>query len=192
MNVREIKKICRYYAIENYTINPDGSIDVYEDVWLSNKDLTELPLTFNKVTGNFWCQNNKLTTLKGSPKEVGGDFSYYSNNLSNLEFCPKIVGGSFSCGGNKKLTSLKGCPEKIGKDFNCSWTSLTNLKYIPDCDTLYCYGCPIPLFEYRYIFMHKVNKIAASDDEYNEILNRLLKEDKTIPEKIQELQKYVN
>ncbi len=39
--------------IRNYTINPDGSIDVDEDVWLYDKGLTKLPLKFNKVNELF-------------------------------------------------------------------------------------------------------------------------------------------
>ena len=63
-----ISLICEKYNIENYTINPDGSIDVAGDVNLDNMKLTELPLTFNKVTGSFDCVNNNLTSLKGCPK----------------------------------------------------------------------------------------------------------------------------
>ena len=164
-----IEEICEQYEIENYTINPDGSIDVDGSVDLNMLKLEEIPLQFNIVTENFYCNHNKLTTLKGSPKEVGG---------------------SFYCIYNEYLTSLKGAPKKVGDVFDCAYTSLTNLKYIPDCDTLSCNGCSIPFFEYRYIFMHKVNIIFTGNTEYNKILNRLLKEDKTIPEKIQELQTY--
>ena len=45
-NFNEIHKICQKYGIENYTINPDGNIDVDGNVSLSNKKLTELP-SFN-------------------------------------------------------------------------------------------------------------------------------------------------
>ena len=58
-----ISLICKQYNIENYTVNDDGSIDVNGDVFLDNKGLTELPLSFNKVTGYFSCSNNKLTSL---------------------------------------------------------------------------------------------------------------------------------
>jgi hypothetical protein len=42
-NEQEIINICKKYNIQNYTINPDGSIDVNGDVWLSNKKLTKIP-----------------------------------------------------------------------------------------------------------------------------------------------------
>jgi hypothetical protein len=92
-----IKKICKRYDIENYTINPDGTIDVYGDVNLSFYDLTELPLTFNKITGCFDCDYNQLTTLKGSPKCVGDSFYCSHNRLTSLEFGPDYVDELFYC-----------------------------------------------------------------------------------------------
>ena len=73
-NEQEIINICKKYKITNYTINSDGSIDVVGSVNLFKRNLTELPLKFNKVSGNFTCYNNKLTTLDGSPNYVGGSF----------------------------------------------------------------------------------------------------------------------
>jgi hypothetical protein len=35
-----IDSICKKYDIKNYTINDDGSIDVDENVYLSNRGLT--------------------------------------------------------------------------------------------------------------------------------------------------------
>ena len=91
-----IKKICKRYNITNYTINGDGSIDVFGDVDLSFKNLIEFPLTFNKVTGYFYCNNNKLTSLKGCPRWVGGFFCS-NNNLTSLEFSPDYVDELFYC-----------------------------------------------------------------------------------------------
>ena len=95
-----ISLICKQYGIENYTINSDGSIDVNGNVFLYKKGLTELPLTFNKVTGFFHCGRNNLTTLKGSPRWVGGWFVCEHNNLTNLEFSPEYVGLDFWCNNN--------------------------------------------------------------------------------------------
>ncbi len=89
----DIDEICRKYNIENYTINPDGSIDVNEDVDLYNKGLTKLPLKFNKVNGDFNCSYNKLTSLEGSPIEVNGSFYCNNNKLTSFEFSPKIIRG---------------------------------------------------------------------------------------------------
>ena len=92
-----ISLICKRYRIKNYTINPDGSIDVNGNVNLSWYKLTELPLVFNRVTGWFNCDFNQLTTLKGSPRWVGGWFSCSNNQLTSLEFSPEYVGGHFWC-----------------------------------------------------------------------------------------------
>ena len=97
--MNSIHEICKQYEIENYTINPDGSIDVDGDVYLCNKGLTELPLVFNKVSGNFDCGDNNLTTLKGSPRWISGDFYCDDNDLTD-NYCDTEIGGYF-------YTSLK-------------------------------------------------------------------------------------
>jgi hypothetical protein len=113
-----ISLICKQYGIENYTINSDGSIDVNGNVFLYKKGLTELPLTFNKVTGNFDCGSNNLTTLKGCPRWIGGGFSCYDNHLTSLEFSPDYVGGDFWCQYNKLTNNY--CDSEIGGDFYTS------------------------------------------------------------------------
>jgi hypothetical protein len=111
-----ISLICKRYGIENYTINGDGSIDVNGSVNLYNKGLTELPLTFNKVTGYFTCSCNQLTSLKGSPKWVGGNFYCNGNQLTSLEFSPDYVGGDFFCHDNELIDNL--CDTEIGGYFH--------------------------------------------------------------------------
>ena len=125
-----ISLICKQYGITNYTINPDGSIDVDDDVDLYGFDLTELPLTFNKVTGYFDCGVNNLTTLKGCPRWVGGYFNCEDNQLTSLEFSPDYIGGYFSCSCNQ-LTSLEFSPDYVGDSFDCDDNYLTD-NY---CDT---------------------------------------------------------
>jgi hypothetical protein len=110
-----ISLICEKYKITNYTINSDGSIDVNGDVDLAGFDLTELPLTFNKVNGYFNCSYNKLTTLEGCPKWIGGWFSCHDNQLTSLEFSPDYVGGYFSCIWNKLTDNY--CESEIGGYF---------------------------------------------------------------------------
>jgi len=105
-----IDSICTTYGIDNYTINSDGTVDVDNDVNLSSKKLTKLPLKFGKVSGNFFCSDNYLTTLEGSPQSVGGNFNCRSNYLKTLEFCPKSVGGYFSFYKNS-IKDLYGFPE---------------------------------------------------------------------------------
>ncbi len=113
-----ISLICKQYGITNYTINEDGSIDVVGDVDLYDKNLTELPLTFNKVSGSFNCSWNRLTSLKGGPRWVGGYFYCSHNQLTSLEFSPDYVGGDFYCTGNKLIDNY--CETEIMGNFYTS------------------------------------------------------------------------
>ena len=74
MSEQEIHDICEKYDITNYTINPDGSIDVDGNVNLSYMGLTKIPIKFNKVSGYFDCSYNFITSLEGCPREVVGNF----------------------------------------------------------------------------------------------------------------------
>ena len=115
-----ISLICKKYKITNYTINDDGSIDVDGNVILYDENLTELPLTFNRIDGDFNCGNNRLSSLKGGPKWVGGYFSCSNNRLSSLEFSPYYVGSDFYCINNKLVDNY--CDIEISGEF------FTNLK----------------------------------------------------------------
>ena len=96
---QEVKSWCEEMGIKNYTINPQGEIDVDGHVNLTNKYFKELPYKFGKV--------NKLFSLSGC------------KNLISLKNCPNIVTGNFSCSSCSQLDSLEGCPTKVGGDFFC-------------------------------------------------------------------------
>lgn len=106
MSIEEIHLICGKYNIRNYTINSDGSIDVEGDVNLVKKNLKEIPLKFNKVSGYFDISFNRLTSLEGSPREV---YSY------------------FDCSSNL-LTTLIGSPDKVHQYFYCTYNKLKSLE----------------------------------------------------------------
>ncbi len=107
--INNIRKICSKYDISRYSINDDGSIDVGIHVDIRDNKLTELPVKFNRVNGNFMCGANLLTTLKRAPAYVGGYFNCNNNKLTSLEGGPKYVGGYFTCVQNN-LTSLQYAP----------------------------------------------------------------------------------
>lgn len=92
----EIESIIRkhWILIDDYYINEDGSIDVDGNVKFSEKMdfVKELPLKFNKVSGDFDCSKLSLESLKGSPIEVGGTYDCSYNQLSKLEHLPKKAG----------------------------------------------------------------------------------------------------
>jgi hypothetical protein len=143
MSNEEIESICNKYGIIDYTIN-DGVVDVNGDVYLIDREFTELPIRFGQVTGDFYCHNNKLTSLIGSPKSVGGDFECYYNQLTKLEGSPQIVGDSFDCADNQ-LTDLNGSPSSVGGSFVCDGNQVTDLTGIPDSigADFYCADNPI-------------------------------------------------
>jgi len=148
---QEVDSICRKYGIQNYTINPDESIDVDGNVNLFNIGLKKIPLKFRNVRGNFYCHSNKLTSLEGCPQSVDGGFYCSENQLTSLEGCPQSVSGNFSCSTNK-LTSLEGCPQSVGGAFSCYENQLTSLEGCPQSvsGNFYCSdnqltsleGCP--------------------------------------------------
>jgi len=143
----KIHKICKKYHIINYTINNDGSIDVDEndendenwgadenyendenwgtgvsvDLW--NKKLTQLPLKFGRIKGDFFCSVNKLTSLEGCPKEVNGDFYCNDNQLTSFEYAPKIIRGGFYCNRNN-IKSFEYFPSFVEVDFDCDGNSI--------------------------------------------------------------------
>jgi hypothetical protein len=162
-------KIIRYGISNNYTINPDGSIDVDNNVSISGiiriqfiiqgDILTKLPIKFNKVTGSFYCSNNQLTSLEDSPVSVGGDFNCQDNQLTSLEGGPQSVGVDFICS-NNQLTSLEGCPESIGGDFYCHGNQITDFRGVPEFfeGLFYCEGNPIE--EIYKLFIHEDKHIT--------------------------------
>ena len=114
----DINSICWRYNIKNYTINPDGSIDVNTFVWLRYKELKKLPLKFNKVNGDFNCNFNMMKSLEGSPIEINGYFDCGDNELKSFEFAPKIIRGSFDCSWNN-IKTFEYFPNFVKEDFEC-------------------------------------------------------------------------
>ncbi len=122
-NEQEIIEICKKYNIENYTINPDGSIDVDGNVDLSYMKLVKIPLKFNKITGVFVCYGNQLTSLEGCPKEVGGGFNCSDNRITDLQGIPSVINGSLNCAYNS-LKTLKGISKIIDGDLDLDDNSI--------------------------------------------------------------------
>jgi len=137
----KIRRICKRYGMTNYTINPDGSIDVDGVVNLSVEGLTKLPLKFNKINGDFWCDNNEITSLEGSPIEVNNGFYCYSNKLTSFKYTSKIIRGTF----------------------NCEWNNIKTFEYFPSYvkNRFYCSGNPI---DYIWRLFEDITKIELLND----------------------------
>lgn len=110
-----------------------GLVDVAGDFdGPHDKRITELPVQFGKVTGNFLINNcSHLKSLKGAPRTVGGNFDCRSCDLESLVGAPEEVGGYFACSHNK-LTSLEGGPKEVGKSYICAFNDLKDLKGSPE------------------------------------------------------------
>ena len=126
MKREEIVLLCKKFEISKYSVNEDGTVDVYGCVDLSNKNLTQIPLKFNIVGGNFDCSNNKLTSLLGAPTVVFGTFDCSHNELQSLVGVSKKVFLDFDCSHNK-LTTLSNGPATVRFNYNCSHNNLTDL-----------------------------------------------------------------
>jgi hypothetical protein len=153
-----VNAICQKYGIEGYTINNDGSVDVVKVVRLDGKNLTELPINFNKIDGSFTLQGNSLTSLKGCPKSIEGSFSCSDNRLTSLAHCPKYVCDTFFCHTND-IETFDGLDfVNIGGDFDCAWNPIwevwrlfrdhTKFEFFNDCD---------PIRENRVIVLDRLN-----------------------------------
>ena len=124
-----IASIMAELRIIDYTINPGGSIDVNGNVVIPNH-MTEIPVQFGTVNGNFNCSHTKITSLKGSPREVGGDFWCSKTRIRSLRGGPREVGGDFWCW-DTKITRLEGSPIEVGGEFTCYKTKITSLVGSP-------------------------------------------------------------
>ena len=108
---KEIKNWLDKMKVRNYSIQPNGVVDVNGDVDLYNKLLTSFPVQFGSVGGNFYCANNKLTSLAGAPSSVGGDFYCSGNMLTSLHNIHKIIksiGEEFLCDDHKIKSHILG------------------------------------------------------------------------------------
>ena len=124
--MNNINDLCLSLGLKNYEII-DGVVNVNGDVKLYDKGLTNIPIQFGIVTGNFDCSWNKLKSLKGSPIKVLRNFDCNGNKLTSLEGGPVEVGGSYYCSRNK-LTSLEGGPKELGVYLDCDVNPI-NIQY---------------------------------------------------------------
>jgi hypothetical protein len=98
--ITNIEQICRELNISNFTINDDFTVDVNGNVDLSGKGLTEIPLQFNRVEGDFNVSHNKLTSLKNSPTFCMS-YNCYDNLLTSFEGISENIGESLVCHHNQ-------------------------------------------------------------------------------------------
>lgn len=110
----------------SYTINNDLSIDMDNDVDLYQCNLTEIPVVFERVNGNFDCSHNALTSLDFLPKEIMGDLEISHNQLKNLKGISSSISKNLFCNSNP-LETLEYFPDYIGHKVVLKKLNLTNL-----------------------------------------------------------------
>ena len=102
--IAKIENWLDHMGVENYTINPDFTINTKGGVYLNHYlfESGEFPkfIQFNKINGSFNCQSSSLSTLRGCPKWVGWNFDCSHNMLKSLEYAPSFVGMDFICNNN--------------------------------------------------------------------------------------------
>lgn len=116
MNIRKLKKICKKYLIDEYVINKDGSIDVNTDLFLSNKNISNFKIKFNKIDGSLFISNNFFKNFKNFPNIINGDLYMNNNMFENLNGIPKNIKGKVYAQGNN-INTLIGNNINIDKIF---------------------------------------------------------------------------
>jgi len=114
-------------GIPGYQLKPDAKygyvVNAYEEVDLSYKNLTHIPVQFGSIMGSFYCQHNQLTSLLGCPQSVDFVFDCSNNLLTSLEFAPNMTGDDFDCSHNC-IASLDFCPTHVNEEFYCNQNPL--------------------------------------------------------------------
>jgi hypothetical protein len=75
---------------EYWKLNSTGEVDVDGSVNIRNKGLTEIPVKFGRVEGDFNCSYNKLTTLKNCPNVIGDWLGLYCKGNTLTDYFKNI------------------------------------------------------------------------------------------------------
>lgn len=112
------------------TIDPQGLIIRADYVEARKLNMTEIPVPFLKVDGNFTIKRKSLRSLKNSPREVTGSFDVSDNQLTSLAHGPTVVGEHYMCSYNR-LTNLVGAPKHVSGYFEVLKNPLESLEGLP-------------------------------------------------------------
>ena len=162
----KIKQWLDSMEIRNYTINPDGVVDVRGHVDISESALNEIPIQFGIVTGHFLCYDNNLMSLKGAPKCVGKNFWCQANLLTTLEYAPQHIGGNLGSEHNLNITNLSGIHKhvlSISKDIDISSTVNSHILGLMLIDKIQLLHAPFYASANLQTAVKIINKHLATD-----------------------------
>jgi len=148
VTIKQVKALLKehFEITGSVKITDEGVVNVYGDVGLANQ-ISELPVSFGIVHGDFDCNFNALASLVGSPDHVDGSFICNNNQLTSLQGAPRYVLYDFDCSENN-LSTLEGAPDHVGGNFWCNTNKLTSLQGAPAYvgGTFFCtYNAHLPL-----------------------------------------------
>ena len=106
----------------------DGKVSVEGHVFfVSAWPLGRLPVSFDRVDGDFSANDKNLLDMAGFPTWVGGDLEAQGNQFHTLEYLPRHIGRLCVISSNQ-LESLDGSPEHTNASFNCRQNNLETLE----------------------------------------------------------------
>ncbi len=126
MNTREIKSINDKVAKKSFSF------------YKKEYGKLELPISFNKVGGNFNVDRLHLVDMRLFPKHVGGNLEASSTYITSLKGCPEYVGGNFIIQSRghlwdspNLLRSLEYCPKYIGGNLDVYGMGIYTFEHFP-------------------------------------------------------------
>jgi hypothetical protein len=140
---------------------------VYGSVTARASDITELPIRFAEVSGNFKVTGHfrNLRTLKGFPRKVGRRFTIMGSQIQNLQGGPNTVGEEYSAQENQLIT-LKGLAKSVGKyGVDVAKNPLQSLEGLHDkiSEIILSYDANLPLLR---LLLVKHSLILENYDEF--------------------------
>lgn len=174
MDIKLIKKFCKKNNIDSYIINDDLSIDVFKSVHIKNQ-ISELPIKFNYVQGDFFIRYCQLKTLKNMPNVISGGLYCEYNNLTSLEYMPLEIGGQFNCSYNK-IKSIKN-KSIVKGSFIAISNEISELSHIENNN-----------FKYLNLKLNKINDIS----KYKFDLDKLYVDNKELLLRRMKIKKFIH
>jgi hypothetical protein len=122
---------------DNFWVTGSSRIDIHAQgliieghVECRRTIMSQIPVPFLKVRGDFRITAKKLESLVNAPQEVSGDFDVKGNWLTTLKSGPKKVGGNYNCSFNR-LTSFEGAPDHVPGYLESHENPLESLEGLP-------------------------------------------------------------